>query len=66
MSARSDSLTQNLIRFRHQQHSVNVGPQCVGKGEHPLEVSEADAGAAVGAEQRPRRHEATARAAAHA
>ena len=45
---------------------VDIGAQRIGEGEHPLEMSESDATAAVCGQQRARSHRATARAAAHA
>ena len=66
MAAVDDPLSQRHIPFGDDNHDVEVGSQRIGEGEHPLEVSEANTAAAVGGEQRPWGHDATACAAAHA
>ncbi len=66
MTAIGDSLMQCVITLRNEHENIDVRLDLVGESQHPLEMSQPDAAAAIGAEQRPRGHEVVARAAAHA
>ena len=62
----SDPLVKRQIILRDEHRDLEVRAQRVREREHPLEVPESDAAAAVCGEQRTGGHEVTARAAAHA
>ena len=66
VAAIEHTLSQRQVSFRQEEDHVDVRPKGVAESEHPLEMSQSHATAAIGAEQRPGGRHRVARAAAHA